>query len=371
MSTPKTIQCNAFADLPALRAGGIIYLLRTGLDGGLGEYFASRGFNVEDNLLTDAALEDYHGVALRRVPSATRLIVAMGGFAAMEAGKLLAHTAHLPLWCVPTDYDAVTALADYSLWTTNGAPLFVPAPELTVLRLTSVFSATRDGIQQAYQHLFGYYVALEAAIFRNRLFLAEGDNARLREVLKEVEKALLSADEYSPTLGDTLWAGIAQAAEVCEDREIILMAKAICVYKKGNMAYNRYVFAAAYAYLAALGESKDMPDLLLPPDSALVAKEAADKLGWQVPAPKAMDKKEYRRLDWVWRDYLGELAQAAQTAKEIAKRWRRIAGSAGYGYFEDLSAEDLTYLMPIVAETYPTYTPFKHLYLRGGLNLFI
>ena len=371
MSIPQIVHCHSFGDLPTLRAGGVAYILRTGQDGGLGEYFAAQGFTVQDNLIPVSPAEDYYGISLRRVPSATRLILAIGGAKAMDAGKLLAKTVHLPLWCVPTDYDAVSVLDDYSLWTLEGAPTFWDAPAVTVIRLDSVLAPSRDGIQQAYQHLFGYYVALEAAIFRNRLFLSEGDNGRLRAVLKDVEKTLLAIEEYSPEWGETLWTCLEKAADVCENKEIILLAKAICVYKKENMAYNRYVFAAAYAYMVALGEGKDMPDLLLPPDRSLVAAEAKDKLGWKIAPPNAMDAKEYRRLDWVWRDYVGELAEAKDKAREMAKRWRRLAGSAGYGYFEDLAAEDLTYLLPIVAETYPTYTPFKHLYLRGGLNLFI
>ena len=370
MNAPQIIYCQSFSDLPAPRAGGVAYILRTGLDGGLGGYLSSKGFTVQDALLA-ATADDYVGITLRNLPSATRLVVAIGGYYAMEAGKLLAHSARLPLWCVPTDYDAASALTDYSLWTVDNRPVFLPAPALTVIRLPSAFAATRDGVQQAYQHLFGYYVALEAAIFRNRLFLNEGDNARLRETHREVERTLLAVDEYAPTLGETLWTVLVKAAETCEDKEIILLAKAICVYKKGNMAYNRYVFAAAYAYLVALGEWQDAPDLLLPPDRTLVLKEAEAKLGWRVALEQTESGQEYRRIDWVWRDRVEELGEALNKAKRMAKIWRRLAGSAGFGYFEDLAAEDMTSLLPIVAETYPSYTPFKHLYLRGGLNLFI
>ena len=370
MDTPVILQCTSFADLPALRAGGVVYLVRNGADGGLGNYFAAKGFTVREIVVSDATLDDYCGMAVRRVEEGTRILVAVGNHCAMEAGKLLAHLHDLPLWCVPTDLDAACAMSAYTMWTVDRRPVFLPVRSHTVICLDGLLSPTRDGIQQAYQYLFARYVALHSAVYRGRLFLEERDNARLRTLSEAAEKTLLSIDEYSPTAGKTLWQMLAQTADEGDDNEILLFAKAICVYKKGNMAYNRYVFAAAYAYVVALGECRDLPDLLLPPDRVTVA-EAAEGLGW-VPAECATPPvREYRRIDWVWRDYLPEMGEVAAKSAEMAKNWRRLAGSAGYGYFEDLSAADLVGLLPLVAETYPTYTPFKHLYLRGGFNLFI
>ena len=99
--------------------------------------------------------------------------------------------------------------------------------------------------------------------------------------------------------------------------------------------------------------------------------EPARALGWRLPSPVPYDRDEYRRIDWVWRDYVSEWAEVKATLRRAAKNWRRLAGSSGYGYFEDLSAADIVALLPVVAEMSPTYTPFRHLYLRGGFNLFI
>ena len=361
--------CKDFSQFPSIRAGGTVYLVRGREDGGVGNYLATKGFNVCDTVVDGGRYDDYAGLSVRTPPDGTRLVVGVGDFAVLEAAKLIASLHDLPLWCVPLSYDGVNALADYTLWTVDRAPAFLPVSRQTVLATEGLLVPTRDGVQQIYQHLFAYYVSLQISVYANRLFLREADNERLSPLLATVQTALLSVGEYNPAVAPQLWSTICAVAPVCSDREIMLYAKAICVYKKSNMSYNRYIFAAAYAYLAALTECADAPDLLLPPDRTAVA-EAAKGLGWNIRPAPSPDRAERRRLDWAWRDYLADVRSSADVARQAAKCWRRLVGSAGYGFFEDLSPSDLTYLMPVVAETSPTYTPFKHLYLRGGFDLF-
>lgn len=365
MNTPQIQRCRNLSDLPDLRAGGVVYMVLSAADGGLSTYLAAKGWTVEQLVVGDKILYDYSGVTVRTLPSATRLIVAVGGHAAMEVGKLIAHNAQLPLWCVPTDCDATGALWCHTLWTVDGTPTFVPTEPHTLLWVDTLLRPTRDGAQQAYQYLFAALAAMESARYRNRMLGREEDNEALAAPIERARQAL-DVKEYGVDVGKRLWEALETCA-TCDVREIELLALAICMYKKKNMPYNRYILLAAYSLWVALAECKPLPDLYLPPDRQ-AALESLRALGWRAAAAKAEDA-DYRRVDWVWRDYLEEMANP--DIRRYARYWRRIAGGAGYGYFEDLTAAEVVALLPVVAELTPTYTPFKHLYLRGNLNLFI
>lgn len=368
MNAPDVLHCKSLTDLPIPRAGGVVYMVKEGPDGGLAAFFASKGFEVECLAVASASLDDYCGMAVRDLPVATRLVVAVGGFAAMEVGKLLSVGRRLPLWCVPTDYAAASALWCHTLWTVGKAPTFVGTDGHSVMVVDSLLGSTRDGVQQAYQHLFAHYVGMVGALYRNRMTGEETANAALRQAAECARGALLAVDEYGADAGKTLWTALEECVGKTEPKEIELLSRAICVYKKRNMPYNRYTFAAAYAWAVALLECRDLPDLWLPPDRQAV-REAALGLGWETPLD--VPDVDMRRMDWVWRAYLDDARKALQDVGTMARCWRRLAGDAGYGYFEDLSAAEVVAMLPIVADLSPTYTPFRHLYLRGGLNLFV
>lgn len=368
MNAPDILHCKSFADLPLPRAGGVVYVVKEGQDGGLVTFLASKGFEVDTLVVSAATLDDYCGVTVRQLPVATRLTVAVGGFAAMEVGKLLAHKHGLPLWCVPTDYTAASALWCHTLWTVGKTPTFVGTDGHTTLVVDNLLSATRDGTQQVYQHLFAYYAAAVDDVCRNRMCGTEQANVGLRQAAQTAHTALSAVDEYTDEAGKTLWTALETCAGVTDTKETELLSLAICVYKKGNMSYNRYTFAAAYARAVALSEHRDLPDLYLPPDRCAV-QETTRALGWET-LPSA-PTEDLRRLDWVWRDYLPDLQTAFADAGRMARCWRRLAGDAGYGYFEDLTAAEVVALLPVVADMSPTYSPFRHLYLRGGFNLFV
>lgn len=364
MITPEIVRIQSFADLPLPRAGGVIYMVCDGHDGGLGTYLAAKGLEIQSLAVEATTLGDYYGTSVRTLPSATRLVVAVGGRCAMEVGKLLAKLHRLPLWCVPLDYVGA-ALWCHTLWTVGKTPTFVQcAPHTTFLCATT--QPTRDGVQQTYQYLFAAYMGLSCEVYRNRMFGKEGDNPPLVALAADAKRALLACTEYNAEAGEALWRALSACAGA-PIQEIETLALAICVYKKGNMSYNRYIFAAAYALGRALADCPDMPDLLLPPARPSVV-EAIGRLGWVAQAqPTATAPK----VDWAWRDFAQDYRRETDDMSTMAKYWRRLAGGAGYGYFEDLTAAEVVALLPVVAEIHPTYTPLKHLYLRGNLNLFV
>ena len=367
MNTPYILHCHSFADLPDLRAGGYVLLYTDGADSGLETYLTAKGFAVEKSVVDANAMPHYTACAMRILPSATRLIVAMGGYVCMELGKLTARLHDLPLWCIPTDYGATACLWCYGVWTVEGAPQVLTTPAHTTILLDGVLTADRNGVQQAYQHLFGHYVALHSAIYRHRLFNEEEANPPLRRAAERIAERMRLSVEYDPTVAPAMWQCLSEAASVAEESEIHLLAMAICLYKQDKMPYNKYEMVAAVAEAAALCTAKDVPDLYLPPDRAAVL-ALANTLGWHPIAAPWPTVAEYRRIDWVWRDYLADCRQAIGDIAAPSKNWRRLAGNAGYGFYADLTPADVAVLLPLAAELSPAYTPLKHLYLRGTLN---
>ena len=369
MEIPQIVVCKSFADLPAMRAGGVVYVVRDGADGGVGTYFAAKGWQVQDWVVTSGALRDLGLVRVRVLPEATRLVVAVGGQCAMQVGKQLATVHGCDLWCMPTTRGATGALWCYAMWQVDKHPAVVPTSPHTVLLVDSLMQEERAGIQQAYQCLLACYVALVCDVFRARMAGEEQDNEARRQCARSVHDVLMGCEEYAPRLGAVLWDALWQAAQHTANQENALFAWMICLYKGQDFEYNKYMCAAAMAVAAALAEWPDMPDLYLPPDRHAMG-EGLAALGLTC-ASRGVQPPPHRNADWAWRDYLADVGAALSDVETMARRWRRLVGAEGEPNFEALTPQDLVALLPMVAEVGPAYTPLKHLYLRGGLNLFI
>ena len=230
MNTPHIQHCKSLADLPALRAGGIVYIIFDGANP-LGTYFAAKGFTVQEWAVNAATLGDYCGASVRTLPDATRLVVAVGGWCAMQVGKLVAHQAQRPLWCVPTHPGATGALWCHTWWVVGNHPKLLDAAPHTLMMVDSLFAEDRQGQELAYQCLTACYVSLVMDIFRARIEGEEQDNAPRHAAMDEVRQTLLACREYTVGQSAALWRALEKAAPHTDLAEIELFALTICMYK--------------------------------------------------------------------------------------------------------------------------------------------
>ncbi|MBO4534459.1 MAG: hypothetical protein J5755_00815, partial [Clostridia bacterium] len=191
----------------------------------------------------------------------------------------------------------------------------------------------------------------------------EEANQGILAALKQLDGVLTAADGYGTDTAKTLWEGILAVSRYLPDEiaEGHYLSYLISLYKDGQIIYNKYRFAASFALGTAMALAPDTPDLTLPADRVRTAKGMAGK-----PVPRWKD--DYLMREHVWQDYRQDVADLWRGLPRYARNWRRIVGNCGYGFYEDLSAEELVRGLRETCHLTKRYGALSHLYREGWLD---
>lgn len=347
---------------PPLALKGKVLLVSAGYDGGLYTKLTSGGAIVNQIKLRDTLLYDHRTLLANVPPEGTTSIVAVGGTGILDMGKVLSRRYGLPLVLVPTCY-AGTALSRWAITCAEEIKIWQAEPYATYLIPALLSHATREDAADTYAYALSCYQQGVAYVTSNWL---EGREASTKSVLKglsALDEVLKACDTYTPDVAGTLWEGILAVQRYLPDevQEAHLYSFLISLYKRRQILYNKYRFAAAFALGAVLKDLPDLPDVILPGDVVGTALQLAGR-----PLPHWAD--DYPVKQHVWQDYREDIMALEQGLGIYARNWRRIVGNCGYGFYDQLTATDLTTCIKGVCHLSPRYSGLSHLYRQGWLD---
>ena len=341
---------------------GRALLLSSGYDGGLYTQLVAGGCFVDQIKLSPLLAAEQ--ALLAHVPKeGTTSIVAVGDTSILDMGKVLAAHYSLPLYVLPTGYVG-TAFTRWAVTYGDKIKLW-QAPPYEVRLLPSLLShATRIDAAETYAYAVECYMQGVAVLTSDWLGGKEENGERLTTALAALDEVLTAVSGYGAETAKTVWEGLTAFCRHLPDEisEGHLYSFLISLYKNGQTVYNKYRFAAALSMGEALRLAPDVPDLLFPCDQveALRDMSGASPIRW---------KEDYAVKQHVWQDYRADVEALLDHLGDYARRWRRIVGDCGYGYYQDLKASDLTRCLRQTCHFTPRYTALKHLYRQGWLDV--
>lgn len=340
-------------------------------DGGVFTYLATHGCTVDKLTVCADHLYDTAPLRARTLYGDARLVVAVGTHIAAQCAALLCVWNRLPLCYLPTDWLGVEALLD-NVYAVEQHRLcdFRLVGGYEIALVPSIYrDSTRQGTAHAYAYGVSLYVQLLQCVYMRWLDGREAEVPALQATLKRLGDALQSASQYTQDLGLSLW-------QVCQTAALAMPEDAphtitrycwhISLYKQRQSLYNKYRFAAAYTVACLLRFAPQLPDIMVPADTLGDTEAALLLCGLQYD-PARLPEGDDVRLSYVLGDYLPDAQAMLAVMPVFAKNWRRLVGDCGYGFYADLTADDLLRVLPTVLATQRRPDAVWRLYISGLL----
>ena len=340
---------------------GRVLLLSSGYDGGLYTQLVAGGCFVNQVKIKEGLLYDQDALTAVTPQEGTTSLVAVGGTGILDCAKVLSARYALPLYLVPTCY-AGAATNRWALTMGREIKEWQAQPYEVRMLPAQLAHANRLDAAETYAYALQCYLHGVATVTSNWLEGREEANSGLLAAMTQLDGVLTAVGGYTTEAAKTLWEGILAISRYLPDEipEGHYLSWLISLYKGGQIIYNKYRFAAAFAVGVALSLAPDTPDLTLPADRVRTAKGMAG-----MPIPRWKDEL---MLEHVWQDYRQDVADLLRGLPRYARNWRRMVGNCGYGFYEDLGTEDLVRGLRETCHLTKRYSSLCHLYREGWLD---
>ena len=338
------------------------------------------GYVIEEGVFSQGDIYDFSKLKKRTFCEDCRLVVSVGDLYALSIAQVYASRQSLRHFAIPTTVCGLFALFPQSMYfDTDNIVRFHSTASVIVFCVDSILKESRP---KSIAIALGQTLCAMVSLFdKGYEFLIQGREGKARECFSAFSaiKELLTKDfdslyYFQPLFDATMI--LANASYSPYLGSGFNLSWLISLYKNHKVSYNENCFLAGYSifvlYLKCLPIDSSVA---FPPDLLMDIKELEITCGISASQNLRSAKTDYAidylRREFITKDYCPELSEllSGDWLSSLAKTYRRLLGSCGYGLKKSLYTETLFNLINLCGHFCDGYPLLKHLKLSGLTDL--